>query len=162
MCQVQIWFPLSYITVNYVASSPVEQFELTESSSSSLTFSWTPPSVVTAFMPGFNLTCEPLLEGIPPPEALTLGSSTPMATVTGLSPGVPYSCSVTTIGPLGVSEPLTVNHTTSEIGIYIHFIMSPARDDCWIFPGQPLQVPRSCLKLLLVRDKSTSPGLLHK
>ena len=57
-----------YVTVNYVSSSPVEQFELTESSSSFLAFSWTPPSVVTAFVPGFNLTCEPLLEGIPPPE----------------------------------------------------------------------------------------------
>ena len=153
---------LPYISCSFhAASNPVERFMLTASSNTSVTFSWRAPTVAAALTSGYSLTCTPLLEGIPPPETLALQANVTVATVTGLHPGVTYKCSITTSGLAGPSQPVTMNHTTSEIGIHTLNLLFQ-HNSTNLSLSQPLQVPRSCLKLLLVRDKSTSPGLLHK
>ena len=99
-----------------VAASPVEEFEVTMSLETSLTFSWSPPS--TAHIPtGYRLTCTPLLKGISIPEALVLSPEATIATVTGLNPGVTYNCSIATVNPVGSSKLQTLTPTTVESGM---------------------------------------------
>ena len=99
-----------------VAASPVEEFEVTMSLETSLTFSWSPPSTAH-IATGYRLTCTPLLKGISIPEALVLSPAATIATVTGLNPGVTYNCSIATVNPVGSSKLQTLTPTTVESGM---------------------------------------------
>ena len=101
VCIVHMCFTL-------LALYQVERFVLTSSSMTSIAFSWSPPIIYGSHITAYRLICTPLMDRIPTPDTLTFGPTTAsMATVTGLSPGVTYSCSITTFGPLGTSLPAT-------------------------------------------------------
>ena len=93
----------------------VERFVLTSSSMTSLNFSWSPPIINGSHITEYSLTCKTLMDKIPTPDTLMFGPAASMATVTGLSPGVTYSCSITTFGPLGTSVSVKVNCTMPGI-----------------------------------------------
>ena len=99
-----------------VAAYPVEVFEVTMSSETSLTFSWSPPSVAAQLTTGYMLTCMPLLKGISTPKSTMLGPRDTTATVTGLDSGVTYNCSIITISHEGSSQPRTLTPSTTESG----------------------------------------------
>ena len=99
-----------------VAAYPVEVFEVTMSSETSLTFSWSPPSVTAQLTTGYMLTCVPLLEGISTPKSTVLGPRDTTAIVTGLDSGVTYNCSIVTVSREGSSQPRTLTPSTTESG----------------------------------------------
>ena len=81
-----------------------------------LTFSWTLTPVSSLLVTGYNITCTPLMEGIPRPESLVQEQKDTTASMTGLYPGISYSCVIVTFSLRQTSPPQTVIHTTSEIG----------------------------------------------
>ena len=105
------------------AANPVEAFQVGMSLSTSLTFSWKPPSIATNLITGYRLTCSPLLDGIPTPEGLMLGPAATTANVTGLYSGVTYNCSIVTVSHEGSSLPRSVTLATITIGMYVMFIL---------------------------------------
>ena len=102
----------------------MEDFRITAVSASSLTLSWSHPRIVGHHITSYNLTCVPLLSGIPVPQSLWLPPTTTSATVTGLRPGVLYNCTIFTITDQGSSPPLTLSLITSETGIIILLVKS--------------------------------------
>jgi hypothetical protein len=60
-----------------------------------------PPEVTNGVLSGYQLECLPGLWGIPPPPAVT--PSTTSATVSGLSNGVDYTCTVRARNEEGLS-----------------------------------------------------------
>ena len=96
--------------------SPVEEFEVTMSLETSLTFSWSPPGTAH-IATGYRLTCTPLLNGISTPEALVLNPEATTAAMTGLNPGVTYNCSIVTVSPVGSSLLQILTPTTAETGM---------------------------------------------
>ena len=95
---------------------PVEDLE-GEAASTSLTISWDQPSRGAGLTTGYNLTCAPLLAGIPVPNSLLLAPTLTTTTVTGLYVGASYNCSVFTITDQGSSLPVTLSISTIETGI---------------------------------------------
>ena len=87
--------------------------------------SWMPPSIAAHLTTGYNLTCLPLLAGVPAPETLELLPTATTAAVTGLFHGVTYNCSITTVSDAGASEPQTVILTTAESSKYFHKLCCP-------------------------------------
>ena len=75
------------------------------------------PSPGASLTTGYNLTCVPLLTGVPVPPPLHLAPGDTSATVTGLLPGAPYDCSIFTITDDGMSQPSTLSLLTTEIGM---------------------------------------------
>ena len=110
------FFTLIKIVIFSVAHV-VEDFRKTAVSASSLTLSWSHPSIAAHLTTGYNLTCVSLLAGIPVPQSLWLPPTTISATVTELRPGVLYNCTIFTITDQGSSPPLTLSLITSETGI---------------------------------------------
>ena len=100
-----------------LGAHPVEDFKNTAVSESSLSFSWSQPSIAGNLTTGYNLTCVPLLTGIPLPQSLQLAPTATSATVAALRSGVSYNCSIFTITDQGHSQPLTLSNSTSETGI---------------------------------------------
>ena len=97
----------------------METFEVISVSETSLTFSWSQPSTGAHLTTGYNLTCVPLLIGIPFPQSLSLlAPNLISATLSGLFSGVPYNCSISTISDRGSSLPANLYITTNESGIY--------------------------------------------
>ena len=81
----------------------------------SYTCNWMAPEGEIA---GYKLTCEPELEGIPPPPVLT--SPTTSATVSSLRNGVNYTCSVRAMNEGGLSlGSVPTSFNTTEIGIML-------------------------------------------
>ncbi|CAI8037263.1 Fibronectin, partial [Geodia barretti] len=107
------------ITIQYEkVAYPVKNFEVISVSETSLTFSWSQPSTGAHLTTGYNLTCVPLLTGIPSPQSLPLLAPTlTSATLSGLFSGVPYNCSISTISDRGSSLPASLCITTNESGI---------------------------------------------
>ena len=99
-----------------LGAHPVEDFKNTAVSESSLSFSWSQPSIAGNLTTGYNLTCVPLLTGIPLPQSLQLAPTATSATVARLRSGVSYNCSIFTITDQGHSQPLTLSNLTSETG----------------------------------------------
>ena len=101
---------------------PVEAFEVRYTSDTSLTFSWRQPSIGAHLTTGYNLTCVPLLTGIPSPQSLPLLEPTrSSATLSGFFSGVRYNCSISTISQRGSSLPLSLTLSTNETGMYALF-----------------------------------------
>ena len=111
--------PLKSFVCPITAAYPVGAFEAGMPSSTSLTFSWRPPSIAANLTTGYRLTCSPLLEGIPTPEDLMLGPAATTANVTGLYSGVTYNCSIVTVSHEGSSLPRSVELATITIGIHM-------------------------------------------
>ena len=81
----------------------------------SYTCNWTAPTVTNGELAGYELTCEPGLEGIPPPPVLT--PSTTKATVSSLRNGVNYTCMVRARNEGGLSQDSApTSFYTMEIG----------------------------------------------
>ena len=64
-----------------LGAHPVVNFKNTAVSESSLSFSWSQPSIAGNLTTGYNLTCVPLLTGIPLPQSLKLAPTATSATV---------------------------------------------------------------------------------
>ena len=101
-----------------------EEFVIVDSSATSLTFSWTLTPVASLLITGYNITCTPLMEGIPLPEPLVGEQRDTSATVTGLHPGISYTCVAVTFSPWQISPPQNITYSTSEIGRrqYLYFL----------------------------------------
>ena len=91
-----------------------------EVSETSLTFSWSPPSIAAHLTTGYKLVCVPSLAGIPTPAAVILGPAATSADVTGLYSGVTYDCSISTSIDEGSSQPQTLTLITLETGTNNH------------------------------------------
>ena len=98
---------------------PVEMFQV-ESSNTSISFTWSPPPLGSQFTTGYQLTCTPLIEGIPSLPPTRIGPEVVSASLTGLYSGVVYLCSIVTLTAEGLSEPRTAVSTTTEIGLLQH------------------------------------------
>ena len=111
-------------TVSLV-SDAVDEFVLANFSTTSLSFSWTLTPIAALIFTGYNISCRPLLEGIPPPEPLVREQRVTVATVTNLYPGVGYSCVIVVFSHTETSLLRRLTHTTAETGRYtIHLILS--------------------------------------
>ena len=97
---------------------PVENFTISSSSETTLSFSWTQSRIVADSLTGYILTCSSLLEGTPSPDPLVIGPTATTANVTELLSGVTYSCEIITLTFEGRSQPRTLNSTTVETGQY--------------------------------------------
>ena len=81
----------------------------------SYTCSWLPPTATNGVLTGYQLICDPQLEGISPPSAVL--SSTTSATVSNLRNGINYTCMVQARGERGLSLPSALAFFyTIEIG----------------------------------------------
>ena len=91
----------------------------------SLSFSWQAPETLNGVLTGYQLSCEPLLPGIPSPQPLTLGPTAVVDTVSSLYPGVGYYCSIVARNSAGPSDPVYINGTTLETGTcaYVHILL---------------------------------------
>ena len=69
---------------------------------------------------GYQLSCQPLLSGIPFPQFLTPGPTAVVDTVSGLYPGVGYNCSIVARNGAGPSDPVYISGTTLETGTYAY------------------------------------------
>ena len=94
----------------------MENFTISLSSETTLSFSWTQPRIVADNTTGYILTCSSLLEGTPSPDPLVIGPTVTTANVTELLSGVTYSCEIITLTSEGRSQPQTLNSTTVETG----------------------------------------------
>ena len=108
------FFILLYLDL---VSNPFEEFSLLNFSSTSLTFSWTLTPVASLLISGYNITCTPLVEGIPLPEPLVVREpNTVTASVTELYPGVSYTCAIVTFNSWQTSLPRNITYSIPEIG----------------------------------------------
>ena len=105
-------------TVNIISidAHPVEAFKVMALSTTSANFTWNVPITRPNLITGYSLRCIPLLAGIPALESQMVDSDLTSAVITGLHPGVPYDCSITTNTAGGHSQPRSINLTTHEIG----------------------------------------------
>ena len=127
----------------------MEDFEGLVLSETSLTFSWSPPSIAAHLTTGYKLVCVPSLAGIPFPAAIMLGPAATSANVTGLYSGVTYDCNISTVSDEGSSQPQTLSLTTLETGTNNHTSISLVLNSI----SQSLVVLQRCLRQLLDRDK---------
>ena len=81
----------------------------------SYTCNWMAPTVTNGVLAGYELTCQPRLEGIPSPPVLT--PSMTSATVSSLRNGVNYTCTVRARNQGGLSlASVPTSFYTTEIG----------------------------------------------
>ena len=79
---------------------------------------WMAPNETNGALTGYQLTCEPQLDGIPTPPAMT--SSMVSATISNLRNGVNYSCTVRARNEAGLSQASgSDSFFTTEIGMLI-------------------------------------------
>ena len=99
----------------------VEDFEGEISASGTqFLFSWAHPSTGPTLGTGYNLTCVPLMAGIPVPPPLQLPPTETSANMSGLFSGVTYNCSIFTLSARGFfSESQNLTLSTPETGMYI-------------------------------------------
>ena len=93
-------------------------FQITSVTTTSISFSWSTPTVTNRVLTGYQLTCQPELPvGIPTPPTLSPGPSVNTAMLPNLSPGVKYNCSIMANNSAGSSDPVYAVGTTTETGI---------------------------------------------
>ena len=81
-----------------------------------LNFTWAPPMNATPSFFGYQLSCSPVLEGIPTPAEVRTNPGVSVASVTGLEDGATYICYVRASVENYISEPAIVAITISETG----------------------------------------------
>ena len=121
--------------------------------------SWAHTSIEATLRTGYNLTCVPLMAGIPVPPPLQLPSKDTSANMSGLFSGVTFNCSIfvdTGRGLFSESQLRYLTLRTPETGMYttIHFHL-------YTFYLQHHQAPQQHSTTLKGRGKCSFPGLLH-
>ena len=91
-------------------------FQITAVTTTSLSFSWQQPTNPNGAIVRYQLSCQPLLLGIPTPESLSPGPTARMAVLADLHPGVRYNCSIGASNSAGLSDLVYTDDTTTEIG----------------------------------------------
>ena len=89
-----------------------------------LSFSWQTPMALNGNLIGYQLSCQPLLSGIPLPQTLTLVPFAVMAMLSDLFPGVGYNCSIVARNVAAPSDPVYINGTTQETGTSVYTLYS--------------------------------------
>ena len=79
-------------------------------------FTWGHPRIGTRLTTHYDLTCIPLLQGIPTPPALSLSDTETAVEMSGLYSGVTYNCSIYTVTAEGSSQPKHLIISSPEIG----------------------------------------------
>ena len=97
---------------------PPLNFMITVEGTTIFSFAWNPPVMQDSVnITDYVIRCEPQLEGIPTPHPVTQTASLPLtAMISGLAPGVDYSCSVAAISGAREGTPAQVTASTLEIG----------------------------------------------
>jgi len=99
------------------APTPPQMFQITAVTTTSLSFSWQEPTNPNGAITGYQLSCQPLLLGIPTPEPLSPGPTARMTILVNLLPGVRYNCSIGVSNGAGPSNLVYADGTTTEIGM---------------------------------------------
>ena len=107
---------LTSIFSSSTAPTPPRMFRITAVTTTNLSFSWQEPANPNGVITGYQLSCQPLLLGIPTPELLSPGPTARMAVLTDLYPGVRYNCSIAAMNSVGQSPLVYADDTTTEIG----------------------------------------------
>ena len=107
------------------APTPPRMFQITSLMTRSLSFSWQAPVTLNGVLSGYQLSCQPLLPGIPPPQTLTPGHSAVVYTLSPLYPGVGYNCSIVARNNVGPSDPVYISGTTLETGTSVYVVCIP-------------------------------------
>jgi len=105
-------------------------FQITEVTTTSLSFSWLEPTTPNGAITRYQLSCQPLLLVIPTPELLNPGPTARMAVLADLHPGVSYNCSIGAWNSAGQSNHVYADGTTTEIGRDVYIAVAS-------FPGSP-------------------------
>ena len=99
------------------APNPPEMFHIASVTTISLNFSWQPPAVTNGRLISYQVSCQPLIFGIPIPRTINLAPAEVTAILDNLFPGVGYNCSITARNSAGASNPIYTAGTTLETGI---------------------------------------------
>ena len=95
-------------------------FQITAVTTNSLSFSWQEPATANGEITRYELSCLPLLSGIPTPQPLTPVPTARMAMLTDLLPGVRYNCSIGAENGAGPSPLIYADRITVEIGRFVN------------------------------------------
>ena len=122
MCPLFRGFILYCLTlVPLVAPNPPEMFQITSVTTTSLSFSWQTPTITNGVLTGYQLSCQPELQGIPSLyQNLTPGPTMNTAELPDLFSGVRYNCSIVANNSAGSSDPVYAVGTTTEAGIRVY------------------------------------------
>ena len=112
------WIDFFLFFSHFTAPTPPQIFQITSVMTTSLSFSWQTPMTLNGVLTGYQLSCQPLLSGIPLPQILTPGPTAVMAMLSSLYPGVGYNCSIAARNYAGPSDPVYRNGSTLETGTY--------------------------------------------
>ena len=99
-----------------VAPGPPRMFRITLMTTTSLSFSWQAPAIINGILTGYQLSCQPLLQGIPSPTIPSPGPTVNTAVLPDLFPGVRYNCSIVARNSARPSDPVHAVGTTTETG----------------------------------------------
>ena len=111
-----------FFSLSIPAPTPPWMFRLTSVMTTSLSFSWQTPMITNGVLTGYQLSCQPLLSGIPLPQTLTPGPTAVMDTLSNLYPGVGYNCSIVARNSAGPSAPVYTSGTTLETGTSVYVV----------------------------------------
>jgi len=95
-------------------------FQITAVTTNSLNFSWQDPTNPNGVITTYQLSCHPLLLGIPTPEHLSPGPTAQMAVLANLHSGVTYNCSILAENRAGQSNLVYAVGNTQETGV-VHY-----------------------------------------
>ena len=113
------------IVLSVPAPTPPQMFRITSVMARNLSFSWQVPMTLNGALVGYQLSCQPLLSGIPLPQTLNPGPTAVMAMLSNLYPGVGYNCSIVGRNSAGPSDPVYINGTTLETGTSVYVVCIP-------------------------------------
>ena len=91
-------------------------FQITAVTTNSLSFSWQEPETANGEITRYELSCLPLLSGIPIPQTLTPVPTARTAMLANLLPGVRYNCSIGARNGAAPSPLVYADSITVEIG----------------------------------------------
>ena len=111
---------VKYVSLSIPAPTPPWMFQITSVMTTSLSFSWQAPLILNGVLTGYQLSCQPLLPGIPPPQ--TLNTAAVMDMLSNLYPGVGYNCSIVARNSAGPSDPVYISGTTLETGTSVYVV----------------------------------------
>ena len=131
----------------FSAPTSPRMFQITSVMTRSLSFSWQTPMTPNGVLTGYQLSCEPLLLGIPPPQ--TLITTAVAGTVSGLYPGVGYNCSIVARNSAGPSDSVYISGTTQETGVYMYLILCCSVSSCMAF-NQSIGAIKGCIRWCVV------------
>ena len=123
------------------APTPPRMFQITSVMTTSFSFSWQAPMTLNGVLTGYQLSCQPLLPGIPLPQPLNTTAVTVM--LSSLYPGMGYNCSIVARNGAGPSDPVYISNTTQETGMHIHLPYSVLL--CFKVFNQSIGATKECI-----------------